>query len=131
MVDRHRGDDGVEAPEVRQRLGQVVLDEFDSILAVEPLPGRGEHDLGEVETDALHLRALAPQEIEQPAVAGPDVEDPTGVARHVLEQDALPLSPARKLIRPPQVVIDVLGVRPLLGVHGVNYRGRRAGFAVN
>ena len=42
--------------------------------------------------------------------------------RHLLEQDALALGSAWKLIRPLQVVIDVLAGRPLLGVHGVHYR---------
>ena len=128
VVDHQRGDDGVEAPEVRQRLGEVVLDEFDASDPGEPLARGGEHQLGEVEADPEHLRALPPQVIEQAAVAGPDVEDATGVERHVLEQDALSLCPARKLIRPPQVVIDVLGVRPLLGVHGADYRRARRRF---
>jgi hypothetical protein len=37
MVDRHRRDDRVEATEIRQRLGQVVLDELDALLAGEAL----------------------------------------------------------------------------------------------
>ena len=121
MVDRHRGDDSVEAPEVRQGLGQVVLDELDAFLAVESLPRRGEHDLGEVETDAEHPGALAPQESEQAPVAGPDVEDASGVRGDLFEQDALALGAAGKAIRPLQVMLDVRAVRPLLGMHGVNY----------
>ena len=85
MVDHHRGDDGVEAPEVRERLGEVVLDELDSLRVGETLARGGEHHLGEVEADAEHPRSIAAEVVEQPAVAGPDVEDASRVARHVFE----------------------------------------------
>ena len=55
VVDRERGDDGVEAPELRQRLGEVVLDELDALIAGEALARRLEHQLGEVEAHAEHL----------------------------------------------------------------------------
>ncbi len=43
------------------------------------------------------------------------------LAGHVLEQDALPLRSARKLIRLGEIAIDTLDVCPLLGGHGLDY----------
>ena len=43
MMDGHGGHDGVKAPERRQRLGQVVLDQLDALVAGESFARRGEH----------------------------------------------------------------------------------------
>jgi hypothetical protein len=58
---------------------------------------------------------------EQAPVAGAEVEDARGAARHVLEQDALALRAARVLVGPRQVAADVLGGRPLLGGHAPHH----------
>jgi hypothetical protein len=81
-----------------------------------------------VETDPEHPGALAAQVIEQAAVAGPDVENASRIRRDLFEQDALSLGATGKVIRPFQVVINVLAGRPLLGVHGADYRQRPLGW---
>ncbi len=100
MVDGHGRDDGVEAAEhAGQRLGEVVLDELDTIVAGEALARRPEHDLGEVEPYPAGLGSIGRRTGEQPAVTRAEVEDAPGVARHDVEQNALTLGAARKVIR--------------------------------
>jgi hypothetical protein len=123
VVDRHRRDDRVEAPERGQRPGEVVLDDLDALVVGEALARRVEHEGREVEADAEHPRAVGLEQGEQAAVAGAEVEDARGAAGHVVEQDALALRAPRVLARQAQVAMDVLGGRPLLGGHGRTLRG--------
>lgn len=95
VVDRHRGDDRVEATERGQRLGQVVLDELDALIASEPLTRRVEHNLGEVEADSAQVRAIALEQRQQPAVAGAKVEHTANLRRDVVEQHAFAFPAAR------------------------------------
>ncbi len=121
MVDRHRRNDGVEAPERGQRLRQVVLHELDVLVVREALACRPEHELGEVKTHAEHFAVINLEKGEQAAVARAEVEDAPSVARHMLEQDALSLCPAWILIRPAEIPTDMLGGRPFLGGHAFQY----------
>ena len=70
-----------------------MLDQLDAIVAGESSPGRRQHQLREIEPDAvyLHLGAIGPQTSQQPAVARSQVEHAPSVAGHVLEQDPLAL----------------------------------------
>jgi hypothetical protein len=120
VVDGHRGDDGVEAPQRGQRPGEVVLGELDALVGAEALAGGREHGRGEVEADAEHAGAIGAQETEQAAVARAEVEDAPDIPRHVLEQDALPLGPARVGVRPAEIALDVLRGRPLPGGHAAS-----------
>jgi hypothetical protein len=74
-----------------------------------------EHELGEVKAHTEHLAATGPQKGEQAAVARPQVEDATSVARHMLEQDALSLGAARGVVGPGEIPTDMLGGGPFLG----------------
>src|SRR5215207_6277519 len=121
MVDRHRGNDGVEAPEVRQRLGEVVIDHLDPPLAGEALAGGRQHQLGEVDTDSARRWARGEDHGEQASVAGAEVEDAAYAAGDVVEQDALPLEAVRERIRALAIAPDPLGVvAPLLAVPAVH-----------
>jgi hypothetical protein len=119
MVDGHRRDDGVETPDRGQRLGEIVLYELDALVAGEALACCFEHELGEIERHATHMRTVDPQHGEQASVAGPEVEDATSVARYVIEQHALALRAAGVLVRELEIARDVLGGHPLLGGHAV------------
>lgn len=55
------------------------LDELDSLIAGEPLACRGEHGLGEVDTDANDLGTIAFEKREQAVVSRPEVEDTASV----------------------------------------------------
>ena len=68
----------------------------------------------EVEADAAQLGAVGAQHREHAAVASPEVEDAAGVARDVLEQDALALQAAGVLVRPPQIAVDMRSGGPLV-----------------
>jgi hypothetical protein len=94
-----------------------VLDELDPLVVGEALMCRLEHGLGEVKADTKHLRATNSEQSEQATVARAEVEDPTSVARHVLEQDAVSVSTTWIPIRPAKIAADVLGVGPLLRGH--------------
>ena len=59
VVDGERRDDDIEAAEGGQGLGEVVLDETDSLVVCEALVRRREHGLGDVEADAEHPWAIA------------------------------------------------------------------------
>jgi hypothetical protein len=91
VVDRHRGDDGVKAPKLRQGLSELALDELDPLVSVETLAGCLQHRLREVQADAGHFGAIGLKEREKSTVARPEVEDATRIPRYVFEQDALPL----------------------------------------
>jgi hypothetical protein len=99
-----------------------VLDDLHAVVTGEALARRVEHDLGEVEAHAERLGAIRQEQGEQPAVARAEVEDATGVTRNEVEEDALPLGTARKLVRPVEIVINVLGAGPLLARHGAYSR---------
>lgn len=118
VVNRERGDDGIEAPKRWQWLGEIVLDELDALHRGEPLARCTEHEPGEVEADAKHLRAIGLEKGEQAAIARAEIEDATSVARHLFKQNALPLYTMRKLVRATEVATDPLLVgRPLLAGH--------------
>jgi hypothetical protein len=61
------------------------------------------------------MRAISLEQGQQATVARPAVEHATHLTRHVVEQDALALRSARKLVRSAGISIDVLGGGPLLG----------------
>ena len=124
MVDGHRRHDGVEAPERGQRLGEVVLDELDALVAGEALARGVEHECGEVEAHAGHRGAVGLEEGEQPPVTGAEVEDARGPAGHVIEQDTLPLEAARVLVCSRKVAADVLAAGPLRCGHPPTLRTR-------
>jgi len=112
VMDGHRRDDGVKAPERGQRFSQVVADELDPLVPGEALACRREHQLGEVNADTAHVAAVVLQQGEQAAVAGAEVEDARGFASDLLEQHALSLGAARMLLCPAAVAIDVRGGLP-------------------
>jgi hypothetical protein len=115
MVDRHRRDDDVEAPERGQRPREVVLDELDAVVAREAPARRLEHELGEVKSDAERVGPVGLQQGEQATVAGPEVEDATNIARDLLGQDALALRAVRNVVRPGEIAVGVLDGCPFLG----------------
>ena len=117
VVDGKRRDDGVEAPERGQRLGEVVLDELDAPVVGESLARHLQHGLREIEAHAEHLATVDPEEGEQPPVARPEVEDAPGLAGHLLEQDALSLRAVRISVGPGEVAQRVFRGCPLLGGH--------------
>jgi hypothetical protein len=84
-MDREAGHDRVEAAEVGKRLPKVMVNELDATLIREPRACRLEHKLGDVETHADPVGAVSPQQGEQASVARSQVQDPAGVARHVIE----------------------------------------------
>ena len=68
MMDRHRRDDGVEAAQVGQRIDEVVPHELDALVAGVAPARRLAHEVGEVQADAAHLRAIGPQKRERPSI---------------------------------------------------------------
>ena len=84
-----------------------------------------EHNLGEVEAHAKHLRAIDLEQREQTPVAGTEVEDSMSVVRHMSEQDALPLGAVREAIGALEIPLGMLGRRPLIGGHAVIIRRPR------
>jgi hypothetical protein len=95
-----------------------VTHELDPLVAGEPLARLAEHEIGEVETHARHLRTLALEQGEQSAVAGTQVEDAPSLERHVLEQDALSLEAMRELVGSIEIATDFPLVEcPLLAWH--------------
>jgi len=121
VVDRHRGDDRVEATERGQRLGQVVLDELDALIAREPLARRVEHDVREIEADSAQVPAIALKQRQQPAVAGAKVEHTANLRRDVVEQHAFAFPAARELVGTAEIPTDMFGGCPLLGGHRLEY----------
>lgn len=91
-----------------------MLDELDALVAGEALASRLEHGLGKVKADTKRLVAIDPEKGEQAAVARPEVEDATNVARHMLEQDVLSLRATRILVGPAEITMNMLGGRPFL-----------------
>jgi hypothetical protein len=61
VVDHKRRDDCVEPPEVGQRLGQIMLDQLDALVAVETLMCQREHDVREVDAHAGNRRTIGLQ----------------------------------------------------------------------
>jgi len=117
MVDGHRRDDGVEAPECGQRLHEVVFDELDAFVAGEALAGRVEHELGEVQAHPVHAGPVDLEQGEQAAVAGSEVEDAARVARHLLGQHALSLRTVPDAVGQREVPVNVRSGGPFLGGH--------------
>jgi hypothetical protein len=97
---------------------------LDALVAGEALARGVEHERREVETQAEHRGALGLQEGQQTAVAGAEVEDARGPARHVVEQDALSLGAVAVLVGAPEIAADVLGGRPLRCGHALTLRTR-------
>ncbi len=113
VVDRKARHHRVEAAEVRQRLGEVVSHELDATLVCEPLACGLEHRLGDVETHAGAVWSVRSQQGEQASIPRAKIEDSAGVARHVLEQDALTLGAVRQRVRTGEVAQRMLWVPPL------------------
>jgi hypothetical protein len=117
VVDGERGDDGIEAPERGQRLGEVVLYERDASVLGEALARRLQHGLGEVEAHADNPGATAREETEEPPVPCSEVEDAPGIAGHLFEHGALSLRAARIGVSPGEVAQRVFRGRPFFGRH--------------
>ena len=62
VVNGKRRDDGIEAPERAQRVGEVELVEHDVSVVGEALARRLQHGLREIEAHAEHLAAVDSQE---------------------------------------------------------------------
>ena len=73
VVNRHRRGDGVESPQIGQRIVEVVLDDLHALGAGEPLARRGQHQLGEVEAHASGAISLDEYR-EQAPVARTEIE---------------------------------------------------------
>jgi hypothetical protein len=84
VVNRKAGHHHVEAAEVGQRLGEVMTNKLHALLLGEPLARGSEHRLGDVEPDAGAVSSLQAQQSKQAPITGAEVEDPTGVAWHVI-----------------------------------------------
>jgi hypothetical protein len=117
VVDGERGDDGIETPECGQGLGEVMPDELDALVVGEAFARRLQHGLGEIEAHTKHLAAVEPEEGKQPPIARPEVEDASGVAGHLLKQDAFSLRAVRVGVGPGKVAQRVFRGRPFLGGH--------------
>jgi hypothetical protein len=113
VVDRKAGHHGIEAAEVRDRLGEVMSHKLDAPLVREPFACGLEHRLGDVEPHADAVGSVLPQQGEQASIASAEVEDAPCVARHVIEQDPLTLGPVRERIRASEVAQGMLRVPPL------------------
>ena len=100
-------------------------DELDVIVVAKALGGRGEHDVGSVESDAGTGTSVALHEREQSPVARPQVEHPPRVRRDVVEEDALALGSARELVGTSEVTRDVFRIRPFAWRHASMMAARR------
>ena len=113
VVDRKAGDHGVETAEIGQPVGEIMPHEAHARLIGESIASRRQHRLGKVEAHTEAVGSVAPQQPQQPSIAGTQVEDPSGVARDMIEQDALTLGAVRKRVGPGEVAQRVLRVLPL------------------
>jgi len=113
VVDRKARHHRIEAAKVGERFGEVMAHQLDATLVCEPLPCGLEHWLGDVQTDADAVGPVQPQQGEQASIARAEVQDLPGVARHVIEQDALTLATVRQPIGTSKVAQRVFWVAPL------------------
>jgi hypothetical protein len=94
-----------------------VLNQLDAILAGKPGSRGIEHHLRDIETDPAQTRALAGQQGKQASIAGTQVKHTSDAGAHVINQDALPLGPAWKLIRALEVAPHVIPAAPFTRWH--------------
>jgi hypothetical protein len=99
-------DDGVEALERGQRLGEAAL----SIGLERSRP-----------TPCISGRSIRRRANRQPS-PGPEVENATSVARNMLKQHAFSLCASRTAVRAIQIATDVLDGRPFLGGLALHYQ---------
>ena len=96
--------------------------QFDATLVREPLMCGLEHWLDDIETNADAVGSGQPQQGEQASITRAEVEDPPGVARHVIRQDTLTLGAVRERICSGEVAERMLWVPPLAH-RTVDHRG--------
>jgi hypothetical protein len=88
------------------------------------IPRGSEHRLRAVEPHPDKMGAVALQQGQEAPVARTKVEYSTDVARDVIKQHLLALTPPRELVGAVQVAPNVLGGGPFLGWHATIIRHR-------
>src|SRR5712664_1064657 len=81
--------DRVEASKIRQRLAQVVVDDSNSISAIESLAGGVQHCGRKVECNAFRSWPVKPDQRQKPAISRSEIKNPLDRGRDEIEQDGL------------------------------------------
>jgi hypothetical protein len=99
MMDGEARDHGVESPERRKRLAQIVGDDLNIRRRREPASGPFEHEWGKVDRYAGRPRPGVQHDLQKPAIPTTNVQDTPDVAGDFIDERRLAGHPMGHLVR--------------------------------
>ena len=113
VMDGKARHDGVERAEIRQRPLEVVIGDLDSRRGGEADVQLFEHRRRKIERDASRVRSRAQHEIQQPTIAGTEIQNTMDDRRDFIDERRLAGRSVRHTIGSLEIRRRVLGRLPL------------------
>jgi len=99
MVNRETGNDDIERFQRWQRLFQIMVQDLNSRISLEPGTRGGQHRGGKIERNADGSRPFQPNQCEQSAIAGAEVENTARRRGCQFQQNRLAFGAMRNAVR--------------------------------